>query len=286
MSAVKSALPHPSGTARTDGGDPHQAIAEQAAEWLKLLQTGQASYEQHDACARWRMADPRHEAAWSHLHAVMGRYDGRPPQANLAALQATVRPRPAAGAGHLPAILVKRGILALAVICAAATALWRHVPLAWLLADHRTGGSETLRLDLSGCGTVWLNSASAIDVACDARLRRIVLHRGEILVEPGQARRPGASTVDTIEAIETAAGTVRMPGARVLVRHENDRGTLITVLAASAQFCAGSAGAAACTDLQTGQQLRVAARDSGGPAEAAITISSDAAEAATAWLRR
>lgn len=62
------------------------AVAHQAAEWLTLLMSGEASDEARQRWRQWRAADPDHERAWSHIEAVTGRFKVLEPGAGYATL--------------------------------------------------------------------------------------------------------------------------------------------------------------------------------------------------------
>ena len=51
-------------------------VQQQAAEWLTVLMSGEASEAEHAAWQRWRGADPEHERAWQHIDAVSRRFNG------------------------------------------------------------------------------------------------------------------------------------------------------------------------------------------------------------------
>ena len=51
-------------------------VQQQAAEWLTVLMSDEASEAEHAAWQRWRGADPEHERAWQHIEAVSQRFNG------------------------------------------------------------------------------------------------------------------------------------------------------------------------------------------------------------------
>ncbi len=64
------------------GGQPiSEATADQAAQWLTLLMSGEASHEERQRWQQWRAAHPDHERAWQHIEAITGRLKQMEPKA-------------------------------------------------------------------------------------------------------------------------------------------------------------------------------------------------------------
>ncbi|WP_313520058.1 FecR domain-containing protein, partial [Pseudomonas sp.] len=90
------------------------------------------------------------------------------------------------------------------------------------LADEVTASGEQRDVELPDHTRIRLNSRSALDVAFDARERRVILRSGEVLVETAHGdQRPFI--------VQTAEGDLRALGTRFLVRREAE-GTRLIVL--------------------------------------------------------
>ncbi|WP_416401155.1 FecR domain-containing protein [Alicycliphilus denitrificans] len=175
-------------------------VAREAAQWLVRLQAGEAD---GGALARWRAADPHHEAAWQRAEAVLhtlGRAHG---PLGAQALRAS------GGAGRRAAT---RLLAALIIAGPAGWAAWRLAPWAAWTAAERTATGERRWLDLPDGGRLLLDTASAADVAYTAQARRVVLHTGALWV---QTARDAAARPFLVQAPQ---GTARALGTRFSVR--------------------------------------------------------------------
>ncbi|KAG0766308.1 hypothetical protein G6F22_017864 [Rhizopus arrhizus] len=92
------------------------------------------------------------------------------------------------------------------------------------LADYRMGTGERRELVLTDGTLLWLDSASAVDVAVDARGRHITVHAGEILIDTEHA----AQGLPPLR-VTTLHGTVRPLGTRFTVNRQ-DTQTRVAVL--------------------------------------------------------
>jgi transmembrane sensor len=182
---------------------PDARIAREAAQWLVRLQSGDGGDADGAALARWRAADPRHEAAWQRAEGVLqtlGRAQG--PLGAQAVRSADGASRRAAT--RLLAVLIAAG--------PAGWAAWRLAPWAAWTATERTATGERRWRDLPDGGRLLLDTASAADVAYTADARRIVLHTGALWVQTAHdpAGRPFLA--------QTPQGTARALGTRFSVR--------------------------------------------------------------------
>lgn len=202
--------------ATTSAAPPSHAVLQQAAQWYARLRDGRASAAERAAWRRWLDASEAHVAAWQRVEQV---------SRGLAPLQDVPDPRIAAeritAAGER--LRTRRRILASVGVVAGGGLLgwlgWQEtqLPVALLArrADLRTSVGERRHVTLADGSSLWLNTASAVDLRFDARQRRLVLRAGEILVQTAQdAARP--FRVDTPQGRLRALGTrfdVRMDGA-------------------------------------------------------------------------
>ena len=147
----------------------------------------------------------------------------------------------------------RRAVLrALALVPMAGMAGWlgaRTLPWQGWTAAERTGVGERREIVLADGSSVWLNTATALDVAFDGPLRRLVLYRGEVLVSTGH-RDPAEMrplVVDVPQARLTARGT------RFAVRHAAGDRVLLTVFEGAVEACP-AAGPGGARTLSAGQQ--------------------------------
>jgi len=215
-------------------------IVAAAIEWVVRLRSGEAGDEEHEAFARWRRSDARHEAAAAHLEQALG----------------TIRNLPvsALGPGSARRVLLAspsrrklvRNTLALLIAGGGAALLTQRLtPLQDIMADLHTATGERKHVRLADGSEIWLNARTAVDVDFGADARHIRLRDGEIVVEVAHdAQRPFI--------VQTRQGSMRALGTRFLVRQE-DGDTVLAVLHSSVRIdtLGGSNDV-----LQAGQSVR------------------------------
>ncbi|RFA31395.1 hypothetical protein CAI21_01920 [Alkalilimnicola ehrlichii] len=243
-------------------------MIEQAAHWHATLGSETVTEEEKQACAAWRAAHPSHEAAFQRLLRVWAPLESLNDELKEPALS-TVQ----AVAGRK---LRRRGARLASLAGAVLLSGW--LSFQWLLpagmgADHATLAGERRELLLDDGSRLLLNSRTAIDVRYSDRERRIVLHRGELLIDVGRdAARPFI--------VATRYGTAEALGTRYAVRQTADDAAVVTVAHSRVRFCpAPEASAERCRLLREGEQSRAGAD---GAATSAIEVD---VEAATAWTR-
>jgi transmembrane sensor len=191
-------------------------ILEEAAEWLMRLHASSATEADCEACLRWRERDPEHARAWARAELLLQKLDGLPPALAMPALNRSSK-------------FQRRAMLRkLALLLAAAplgTAGWRTAKARGWIADYRTNTGEQREIRLSDGTLLHLNTASAVDVMFDARLRQVCLRSGEILIRTA----PDAAAVHRPFLVTTAQGQVEALGTFFNVR-EKDRSVRVTVL--------------------------------------------------------
>jgi transmembrane sensor len=161
---------------------------------------------------------------------------------------------------------LRNGLGAVALLGAGGLAAWRTLPMERMLADYRTGAGERRELRLADGTLLWLDSASAVDVAVDAGQRRIFVHAGEILVDTDNVR-PGLLPLRVL----TAHGAVRPLGTRFIVTRQDDL-TRVAVLRHAVALEPATGGAPVI--LKAGEQGTLA--PAGAQAAGAITGEPDA----------
>ncbi|MFT3720919.1 FecR domain-containing protein [Pseudorhodoferax sp.] len=222
------------------GGQPiREAVADQAAQWLTVMMSGEASDDERRRWQRWRAAHPDHERAWQHVEAVVGKFKAMAPHAAYNALSAYADGHPGRRPGSrrkaLRALLWTGGMLGGAGLLASRTQTWQQ-----LAADFSTGTGEQRRLTLDDGTAVTLNTATAIDVRFDGRQRLVRLAAGEVLVVTGHGTAAVADSRPFV--VETAEGRIRALGTRFTVRRLAGS-TQVAVLESAVEItpCGGSA---------------------------------------------
>ncbi|MFK8331884.1 DUF4880 domain-containing protein [Pseudomonas sp. BJa5] len=149
----------------------HEDELAQAIDWMVRLRSGEAPEELWQACARWRSADPRHEAAWQALQASERLLEMPTPQARIA--RQTLE-----GAGR--ASVSRRQTLKLLGLVSAG----------WLVldssnfrsADYSTAIGQRSSIALTDHTRMWLNTDSAVDRSTSSQPPHIALQRGQIQI--------------------------------------------------------------------------------------------------------
>ena len=191
-------------------------VQQQAAEWLTVLMSDEASEAEHAAWQRWRGADPEHERAWQHIDAVSRRFDGLHRGAAAQALAGTEQQ---ALNGKRRQLLAWLGVAAGGGLLAAQTGAWDGVRA--LRADYRTATGERREVVLDDGSVLSLNTGSAVNVRFDDSRRLIELLAGEILVSSGHGAGSAAPLV-----VATREGLVRALGTRFVVRQQDGVSTV------------------------------------------------------------
>ena len=189
-----------------------EEVQQQAAEWLTVLMSDEASEAEHAAWQRWRGADPEHERAWQHIEAVSQRFNGLH---RSAAAQALAGTQQKAVNGKRRQLLAWLGVVAGGGMLAAKAGAWDGVRA--LRADYRTATGERREVVLGDGSVLSLNTGSAVNVRFDASRRLIELLAGEILITSGHGTGSGAPLV-----VATREGQVRALGTRFAVRQQDD----------------------------------------------------------------
>ena len=191
-------------------------VQQQAAEWLTVLMSDEASEAEHAAWQRWRGADPEHERAWQHIDAVSRRFNGLHRGAATQALAGTEQQ---ALNGKRRQLLAWLGVAAGGGLLAAQTGAWDGVRA--LRADYRTATGERRDVVLDDGSVLSLNTRSAVNVRFDDSRRLIELLAGEILVSSGHGAGSAAPLV-----VATREGLVRALGTRFAVRQQDGVSTV------------------------------------------------------------
>lgn len=195
-------------------------VVNSAVDWLVQLWSGSCTEEQRAQWLDWRAAHPLHERAWQQIEATNARLRlsaAHPGQGPLNAPVAT-----ATLARSRKTAQTRRRVLAgMAGLAGAGAAAWTaHERLPWQAwnADVSTAKGERRSLQLPDGTLLLLNTDTAVDLAFDDRLRRVLLLRGELMVttahDTAQPARPFV--------VDTPAGRLRALGTRFTVHHDTE----------------------------------------------------------------
>ncbi|MFA5631788.1 MAG: FecR family protein [Porticoccaceae bacterium] len=181
--------------------DIEQVILDEAADWLVLLQSGEASDHDRARLAQWCARSPAHAAAWQRAEGVLATFQQLPPRLGRDTLSRLSHPR-------------RRELLALLLAAPGAWLAWRYTPWQEWTSDLRTATGEQKTVTLADGTRLALNTATAVDVAFTAGERRVTLIAGEILVTTA----PAPSSAARPFIVRTAQGSLRPLGTRFNVR--------------------------------------------------------------------
>jgi transmembrane sensor len=237
-----------------------ERAADEAAEWLTLLMSGEATEDDRRRWQQWRRGHPDHERAWQHIESFSARLKGLHPAAAHAALASTRAPAPRRKALRA---LLWLGAAGATGVLASRTQTWQQT-----VADFRTGTGEQRDLSLPDGTRLTLGTASAIDVRFDDRQRLVRLVAGEVLIVTGHERSDSPPFV-----VDTAQGRIRALGTRFSVRQDEGR-SRVAVLESAVEIAPADAAAAPV-------RLRAGERASFGRGEVGPIAAVDAQT--TAW---
>jgi transmembrane sensor len=153
---------------------PSADAQQSAAEWFVVLTSGTTTDSERANWQRWREQHAEHEQAWQQIEAVTQKFShmGLSPASGMKLLT------------HLPSQSRRNTIKQLLLLMAVGSggiAGYRQLP-EWS-ADYQTAKGEKREWILADGSHLTLNSNTAVDIAFDNKLRRIILQRGEILIE-------------------------------------------------------------------------------------------------------
>lgn len=179
-------------------------IAEDAAHFLVLLESGSASAEDRARLQQWREQSPHHEQTWQKAQGLRRRFASLPPELAMASLD-----RPDLG---------RRTALTRALIVAALLpAGWmlaQQAPIAALRADLRTAAGDRRDLRLQDGSLLQLDTGSALNIDLEQGRRLLTLIEGEMALN--MAANTPAMT------IQTRQGRVQASGADLCIRQQGN----------------------------------------------------------------
>lgn len=182
-----------------------EAVVEEAARWMALLQSEHASTQERQAFEAWCAADIRHRQVIDQMSSGMGllrnhALHGVPSERLLHSLKApSSRRRFVAGS--------------LGIVALAALFLGRRQGWSGDTGELSTGTGERRHFTLDDGSLLTLNAQSRAIARFDAHQRVLELRDGELLVEV--AKDPARPFV-----VQTRHGQIRALGTRFLVQHD------------------------------------------------------------------
>jgi transmembrane sensor len=213
-------------------------ILSQAAQLLIRLDSAHASAADHAACERWREQSDAHRRAWV-LAQQLQRETGSAQREDTGVAGISTGRR--------------RALKALSWLAIAAPAGWlvSHLPWRTWTAGFRTATGDLHDVLFADGSQITLGSASAIDVAFEANVRRVHLLEGEIMVRPVSDVRgtEGTRTTHAPLLVQTAEGVVEARGAQISVR-QRDGSTRVAAFRGDALVTPAAGGALMLTQGQ------------------------------------
>lgn len=205
-------------------------VVDSAVQWLVHLWSGTATDADRAQWQAWRAAHPLHERAWQRIEATDARL--RAPLGSDLAATALAHGRKAAPSRRR----ALAGIAGLAFAGAAAWSVSDSLPWQAWTAETRTAKGEQRDMLLPDGTRLLLNTDTAIDIAYDSALRRVLLRQGEVLITTA----PDAMPEPRPFVVDTPAGRLRALGTRFGVRHGADTRIAVFEGAVEARSSAGA----------------------------------------------
>ena len=193
-------------------------VRDSAIDWLVKSQSGLMSAADCLALQRWRQANTEHEYAWQRVSSLPLLLQ---PGATLLADATTRRALESAGNDPQQRRQVLKALLAVSLLGGLSWQGAQTRVVRSALATYRTGTGERRQWRLADGSTLWLNTASAVNLDLNAAQRSVQLVEGEIALDaPVESRALHLLTPNAM---------LRSQGAHLLVRHDR-QGTEVTVL--------------------------------------------------------
>lgn len=195
-------------------------VADEAAAWLTLFMSKEASEVDMRRWRQWRSAHPDHERAWQHIEAVTNRMKVLEPTIGYQVLSPYSGAK-SASKRKLLSLLLWGGVASTTGVLASRTQTWQRQ-----MADYQTGTGDQRAVMLADGTQITLNSGSAINVRFDDTYRVIRLVAGEVSVVTAHALGQPEDARPLM--VETAEGSVRALGTRFNIR-QNESETAVAV---------------------------------------------------------
>jgi len=179
-------------------------VAKEAAHWLSILFSGEASSEDERACLQWRQVSPEHEQAWIRAQALQEKFGLISPPLGMSTLNREQR---------YDRRQILKVIVGLIISGPAVYGVYRYTPsISSLTADYSTSTGKQLQITLADGTQLHLNTATSIDVHFTQQRREITLYHGEILIETAK------DTQQRSFLVSTSQGNLYPIGTRFIVQ--------------------------------------------------------------------
>ncbi|AZD21584.1 Fe2+-dicitrate sensor, membrane component [Pseudomonas chlororaphis subsp. aurantiaca] len=239
-------------------------VRDSAIDWMVRAQSGLMSAAEHQALQQWRQASAEHEYAWQRVSSLPLLLQ---PGANLLADATARRALESAGADPQRRRQVLKCLLALGLFGGISWQGADSTLVRSALATYRTSIGERRRWALADGSSLWLNTASAVNLELTPQQGTVQLIEGEMALD-ARAESPAVQLL-------TPDAVLYGRGANLLVRHDR-QGTQVTVLRGLVQVSARHHWLP--VPLEAGWQTRVDSQGVGAPSRVDLLM-------AQAWLR-
>ncbi|MGA3826886.1 FecR domain-containing protein [Pseudomonas chlororaphis] len=239
-------------------------VRDSAIDWMVRAQSGLMTAAEHQALQQWRQASAEHEYAWQRVSSLPLMLQ---PGANLLADATARRALESAGADPQRRRQVLKCLLALGLLGGISWQGTDSILVRSALATYRTSIGERRRWALADGGSLWLNTASAVNLELTPQQGRVQLIEGEMALD-ARAESPAVQLL-------TPDAVLYGRGAHLLVRHDR-QGTQVRVLRGLVQVSARRHWLP--VPLEAGWQTRVDSQGVGAPSRVDLLM-------AQAWLR-
>ncbi|MBP5075299.1 FecR domain-containing protein [Pseudomonas chlororaphis] len=239
-------------------------VRDSAIDWMVRAQSGLMTTAEHQALQQWRQASAEHEYAWQRVSSLPLMLQ---PGANLLADATARRALESAGADPQRRRQVLKCLLALGLFGGISWQGADSTLVRSALATYRTSIGERRRWALADGGSLWLNTASAVNLELTPQQGRVQLIEGEMALDE-RAESPAVQLL-------TPDAVLYSRGANLLVRHDR-QGTQVTVLRGLVQVSARRH--LVPVPLEAGWQARIDSQGVGAPSRVDPFM-------AQAWLR-
>ena len=193
-------------------------VRDMAIDWMVRMQSGFVSAADHQALQQWRQACAEHEYAWQRVSSLSLLLQ---PGAHLLSDATARRALESAGADPQRRRQVLKCLLAISLLGGGSWQGAQSTLVRSALASYRTATGERRQWRLADGTSLWLNTASAVNVDWRTDQSHVQLVEGEVALDAGA--ESGSLQLVTPDAVLHARG------ANLLVRHDR-QGTQVTVL--------------------------------------------------------
>lgn len=225
-----------------------QTERDEAERWFMRMQMHDCSKVDRAACARWRLADPAHAAAYAEVERVFNLAGQAGDDPRLRAAARIARERVERRRRRRGALRWFASLASAAVIVLALGIGWRNWNPTQAEQHYATAVGERRTLTLDDGSVAVLDTDSALAVRYSRLRREVVLERGQVqfTVAP-QPQRPFL--------VHTGLGTVRAVGTEFQVRRRTGGVEVLLMKGVVEVSAAAGQGKSRVATLAPGEQL-------------------------------